>query len=771
MALKGSGRGSAFTSRSLTPGQGGREEAPPPADPPLVEPSLATLADQRLLEHLAPAAVVVRRTGEIVRLQGRMDRYLRLPTGDPPLDLLPLVHDELKPALRAALHEAVHRHRESVHVAVAVERDTGQATLRLTVRLLRARQNAERFWLIIFEEAPASAAVVAPALGGDPPVVLRLEAELRAAQQQQQHLIDQLENSNEELKAANEEVRSMNEDLIASNEELTSMNEELTSLNARLQDTVHEVTAVNDDLTNLLVSTDIATVFVDSDFRIKRFTTAATRLLKLSASDVGRPIDRLGTNLVHVDLSADARTVLSTLIAIEKEVAARDGKEYLVRVFPYRTQDGTVHGVVLALVDVTRLKQAEHALRAAQDELRRLNQSLEQRVADRTKWLALMHAVTLGINDAPSWDDALHVVLQRICDSEHWQIGFVYLPDRDTPDAISPAISCFGDERFRPFHGLSEHQRYRPGESLPGRVYAEGVPVWVNEPEQLFTLLPIRGAAAKRVGMKSAVALPIRFEHNVVAVLELFSNETHEPSDLLENLMVDVGTQIGRVVERERATAQMADWVWREQQALAHTLHDSLGQTLAGLGMLSSGLRQQLAGSNQTAADTARLVAEQAQLAIDQVRQMSRGLFPVDIDPQGLPAALRALASTTEALHKIHVHVEGETPRSIRDSRVATQLYRIAQEAVTNAVKHARARTITIQIHAGSNLTKLRVTDDGAGMPEVKLKSNGLGLRIMRYRATSIGALLSIEPNEGGGTIVTCTLRETPPRDEAGAPP
>ncbi|MGE5243042.1 MAG: chemotaxis protein CheB [Betaproteobacteria bacterium] len=744
---------------------------------PMTEPAVAALADQQLLEHFAPAAVVVRRTGEIVRFYGPMDRYIRLPTGEATLDVLALARDALKPSVRAVLHDAVRHNRAKVYRTLDFKRQKGRSTLYITVRPVRVPRTVENLWFMIFEELPMPV-VKTPPSGRSSNLTRKLEAERRATKRDQQHLIEQLESGNEELKAANEEILSMNEELqstneelVTSREELQSMNEELTTLNGQLQEKVLQLTALNDDLANLLVSTDIATVFVDNDFRIKRFTTAATHLLNLLPSDLGRPIAHLATNLVDTDLARDARAVLSDCAPIEKEVAAQDGTQYLVRMLPYRTADQHVQGVVLTLVDVTTLKQTEHELRRTRDELRRLNQTLEERVSERTSWLMLMHDATRALNDAPSWDEALHLVLNRIRESQHWQVGFVYLPDRDTPDAIVPAVSSFDDDRFRSFTGASERQRYGRGQSLPGRVYADGAPVWVNGQERLLEALPFRRKSAGEAGLKAAAVLPIRFGREVIAVLELFSDQPHEPNELLENLMNDLSAQIGKVVERERATAQMADLVWREQQGLLHTLHDSLGQTLTGLGMLSTGLRQQLAAASPPGADAARQIAEQAQLALEQVRQLSRGLFPVEIDPEALLPALRELAVTTEAFHKVRVQVEGELPGAIRDTEVATQLYRIAQEAVTNAVKHSHARTIRIEISALPGLTKLRIADDGVGIAKDASSRDGLGMRIMRYRATSIGALLSVQPGSEGGTVVVCTLRDKPVLANPGAIP
>ena len=731
----------------------------------------------------------------------------------------------------------------------------------------------------------------------------------------------------------NEELPSTNEELSISKKELQSI-EEPTMLNAQLQDKVQELTAVNDDLANLLVSTSIATVLLDTDLRIKRFTTAASHLLNLQKSDTGRPMTHIASNLVGIELSGDARTVLDSLTPLEKEVGSQDGRQYLLRVLPYRTGDNAVQGVVLTLVDVTTLKQIEcdlqDARRRVTEELRRMTrlhelsaqvvgpgdlhamldsvihaavditgaemgniqrcdeagvltiaahagfdrpfldffahvdahtdsaygtvtasrqrvlvddvttspafagqpslavmveagvralqstplfdrsgrflgvfsthyrsvhhfdqaerrwldlltdhaadvierqkaeqllarsrQDLEQRVADRTRWLSLMHDVALAINEAATWDAALHQVLRRLCQAEHWQIGYVYLPEPENPDTLVPAISCFGEERFRPFHIASEREHFMRGESLPGRVYAENTPFWANESEELFRVVARRATAARQVGLRAAVALPIATRDGVIAVMELFSDQPHPPSEQLATFMHGVGDQIGRVLERERATARMADLVWREQQDLLHTLHDSLGQTLTGLGMLSAGLRRQLSDSNPATAESAAEIARQAQHALGQMRRLTKNLFPVDVDAESLMAALRDLASATGSLHKIHVSMEGDTPKTLHDGKVATELYRIAQEAVTNSVKHAQPQVVSIRIEEKSGVLQLRIADDGIGISRPEA-GDGAGLQIMRHRAASIGATLAVERGAAGGTIVTCALRQPP---------
>ena len=905
------------------------------------EPAIGVLADQLLLEHLAPAAVVVRSSGQIVRFYGAMERYITLPKGEATLDVLTLARDALKPTLRAVLHESVRRDRATVLETMDIGHKQARTTVRVTVKPLNGPQSAERLWVILFEDVVAPPHDRARKVSrGQTELVRRLETELRATKKEQQHLVEELESGNEELRAANEEVLSMNEELQSTNEELTtskeelqSMNEELTTLNAQLQDKVHEVTAVNDDLANLLVSTDIATVFLDADLRIKRFTTAASHVLNLQKPDTGRPMSHFASNLVNVDLSRDARTVLQSVTALEKEVAAQDGRQYFLRVLPYRTEHNAVEGVVLTLVDVTTLKRTESDLLAAREQMRddlrrmtrlhelsghllvptdlqsmlanvlraalditaadkgnvqicddaggltiaahagfdrpfldffarvdahtdsacgkatgsrqrvlvedvtasplfadrpslpvmaaagvravqstplfdragqfvgvlsthyadahhfdeaelrwldllarhavdviewqhaqellaRAHDDLEARVAERTRWLSLMHDVASEINAAATWDEALHRVLRRLCQTEHWQIGYVYLRRSENPDTIAPVVSCFGDNRFRSFHDVSMQQTYARGDRLPGRVFSENEPFWAIDEQALTAAMPIRGAAAMSAGLKAGVAFPIAIQGEVIAVLEIFSDQMHPPSEQLTTLMRNVSDQIGRVLEREQATARMADLVWREQQELLHTLHDSLGQTLTGLGMLSTGLRQHLPADSE-AAQTAAVMARQTQQALDQVRQLAKKLFPVEVEAESLMAALRDLASATQSLHKIDVRVGGQPPEALHDGKVATELYRIAQEAVTNSVKHGRAKTITIALEGVRELTRLTIADDGIGIPDPE-PGDGAGLRIMRYRATSIGASLSVNRGTTGGTVVTCTIRRPP---------
>jgi transcriptional regulator with PAS, ATPase and Fis domain len=207
--------------------------------------------------------------------------------------------------------------------------------------------------------------------------LLQARAEARATHEEMQTSQEELRSTNEELQSTNEELQSTNEELTTSKEEMQSMNEELQTLNAELQARVDELSSASNDMKNLLESTDIATLFLDKELRVRRFTTQATKIIKLIPGDVGRPITDLVSDLNYPTLAADVRSVLRSLAATEKAVAARDGRWFTVRIMPYRTLDDRIDGVVLTFADITVAKTLEATLRDRQA-------ALEDRVADQS---------------------------------------------------------------------------------------------------------------------------------------------------------------------------------------------------------------------------------------------------------------------------------------------------------------------------------------------------------------------------------------------------
>jgi two-component system sensor kinase FixL len=215
-------------------------------------------------------------------------------------------------------------------------------------------------------------------------------------------------------------------------------------------------------------------------------------------------------------------------------------------------------------------------------------------------------------------------------------------------------------------------------------------------------------------------------------------------------------------IELERGILQVSE---REHRHIAQDLHDGLGQLLAGTAYLTGTLRQKLIDKSIPEARELGRIREVINEAIAQTRSLARGLHPVEPETNGLMVALHALATRTQKLFHIRCRFTCHRPVLIEDSAVATHLFRIAQEAITNAIKHGKPGRIEISLAGTPDQTSLTIKDNGAGMPVRRRKKIGLGLRIMRYRAGMIGGSLVIKKEAGGGTSVACMVRLSSPKN------
>ncbi|HEV3028164.1 MAG TPA: sensor histidine kinase, partial [Planctomycetota bacterium] len=220
-----------------------------------------------------------------------------------------------------------------------------------------------------------------------------------------------------------------------------------------------------------------------------------------------------------------------------------------------------------------------------------------------------------------------------------------------------------------------------------------------------------------------------------------------------------VGVELGRAIERKRLQEDYTEAVWKEQRRIAHELHDSLGQELTGLGYMANTLSETLAGREES--KSAERITKGISQALDQIRGLARGVLPVELQAEGLMSALEGLAEQTGSIYGIPVRFECNRPVLVKDGEVAMHLFRIAQEAVTNAVKHARPKSVTIRLENPGDGIVLGVQDDGIGAAGVDAINRGSGLRIMKYRASTIGATLTVKAGEGEGTTVTCAWPTT----------
>ncbi|MEX1055953.1 MAG: PAS domain S-box protein, partial [Rhodothermales bacterium] len=220
------------------------------------------------------------------------------------------------------------------------------------------------------------------------------------------------------------------------------------------------------------------------------------------------------------------------------------------------------------------------------------------------------------------------------------------------------------------------------------------------------------------------------------------------------------------ITERRRLEHEILRISDQERRRIGQDLHDGLGQMLTGTGLIARNLTQKLRSQNLPEADDLQEITNFIKEADEYARTLAKGLVPVELEENGLASALRQLSSQVERLFPVDCSFNHVGSASYLDSSAATHLYRIAQEAISNAVKHGRSRKVALTLSGGSRQLRLRVKDDGVGFPAELPEDRGLGVQIMYYRARIIGATLEIWPDPAGGTVVTCTL----PYQAAGKP-
>lgn len=827
---------------------------------------VAEMLNKLLLKKYAPAAVLMTRRYEVLSMQGPLVNVLDFPSGEPTRDLLAMARPGLPARIRAAVHAAIRSGQPASNDEATVNQSADSLRCRITVTPVEDTKEAEGLLLVTFEES-SSRSRKEPSIVDqtqdrmNSPLIEQLQRELKETSDDLQFMIEELEHSNEVLQVSEEEALSMNEELQSSNEELESsreelqsLNEELSTANSQLQEKVEELDKANCDITNLMVSAEIATLFLDDHLCIQQFTPPAARLLNLRDTDAGRPFHDLASGLLDDSLLADCRQVLEGATPVEKEVwsdkmatsnrsssidspsAGAASRCFLRRVSPFRSEEHQHGGVVVTLVDITSRVKSESEARMLATVLRDSNDAVLLFDSDGqlVAWnLGASHmygyseteALEMNIMEiipAPEHEKmrtAIEQVQRRhrtnsfesqrvakdgrilnvwvtitAISGSHIHPGKVATTERDITSTMS------SDEAAMNLKTLRAAEHYKVAEQLQAildatvdaviTINSQGIIVRVNKATvkmfgyskdeamgQNISLLmtppdrEIHGHYLRRY-LETGVPHIIGKGREIVVQRKDGTTFNAELSvSELDHLGLFTG-MIRDISERRRLQNEILRAVSEEQRRIGQDLHDSAGQELVGLNYLIQGhlsileksLAQKLAAAESTAQLQSELEAMRKLISVveslqQNIRSVIRGLAPVDINGRGLMAALMDLAAAISNLHHVQCRFHCPLPIMIQDNQTATHLYRIAQESVNNAVRHGEASRIEISLEAAENSVILTITDNGCGFDSrISIENGGFGLHIMSYRASLIGANLSIIPADGRGTIVRCSL-------------
>ncbi len=392
--------------------------------------NIQTLADQVLLQRFAPASVLVNGNGDILYMTGHIGKYLEPVAGKANYNIYVMAREGLREVLAVPFRKAMQSFDPVIVQYVKTGTNGGSLYMDVTFQRIESPDAIRGMVIIIFTEVPPipekkevnlttvkrKSTILNKELESK---LLRSYEDLQSTREEMQTSQEELKSTNEELQSTNEELQSTNEELTTSKEEMQSLNEELQTMNHELQSKVSDFVRANDDMKNLLNSTEIATLFLDRDLNIRRFTDQVTKIFKLRNTDIGRPYTDLATSLQYPDMFRHALQVLQTLISVETTIVTNDGRWLTVRIMPYRTLDDYIDGLVITFFDISTAKNAEQAIIFSETRYRRLFETSKDGIL-------ILDAKTGMITDVnPFLIELLGYSKKQFFEKAIWEIGFL----------------------------------------------------------------------------------------------------------------------------------------------------------------------------------------------------------------------------------------------------------------------------------------------------------------------------------------------------------
>lgn len=707
----------------------------------LEDPGLMEEQHQRALEFYGPPSIVVNERYQILHVSETAGRYLHQPKGPVTGELLNMVRPELQLELRTALFHAFEKAKATVSRPVAVQFNGHRRRVILSVRPRPQETNtdriADRQALVIFIEDELvdpdefTEDTETPRTQAErDSMVAQLQLEIQRLREQLQITMEEYESSNEEMKAANEELQSINEEyrsateeLETSKEELQSVNEELQTVNSEMRNKLEETSRAHQELENLMGATEIATLYLDRELRIQRYTAGVQQLFNVLSVDRGRRISDLTHKLEYNQLMEDAEQVLRNLIPVERELQLMDGQWFLMRLRPYRTREDRIEGVVITFIDISQLK-------AAEQELLKAKESLEDRVQERTRELdeanqQVRQARDLfyGLFNA----NPIPTALTRLEDDVILNVNTEFLDyfslDRDQ------VIGHRADE-FNLGLGLNRE----PREDLVFRLQSHG-----------------------RVdNFEAEIQHPSGKDQNVLVSMQRIPLE--EDEEAVITTFIDITERVRAEREIRLLASDLTVAEQEERRRISQILHDDLQQRIFAIKMQTSMLRESYQSGNL---QTTQVDFGEFEQLLDQsitiTRNLSIDLSPAVLQGEGLSDALVWLAAQMQDQYglQVSVHTHGISTRFEDTLRIL--LFQTVREALFNVVKHAATSQATVSIAEADNEIHITISDDGQGFQAdglFKESQYSGGLLNIRHRLHLMGCDLAVESQPGQGTRV-----------------